>query len=178
MNLLESLFHAMQDPSPPAHLGEAFAVWTYFVALKEVRAICLLMTNHTADSELREFIEHFVTNIEEPQLKKLRELMRNEGIDFPTVTADKAKANPAHIPAGAKLTDEEISNVLVVKAQGLLVLAHGAMLQGLRPDLSAMWYRFHAEVLAESFKLKQMMQKRGWLRIPPQFRPGAANTSM
>lgn len=178
MNLLETLFQVMRQPAAPPHVGEALALWTYFVALKESRAICLLMANHTADPELREFIENFVTTIEEPQLEEVREVMRNEGVDFPNVTADKAKSDPNQLPAGARLTEEEIANLLLVKVQGLLLIGHMALLESLRPDLGAMWYRKHSAVMVEALKLKQMMQKRGWLRVPPQFRSASTTTPM
>jgi len=178
MNLLETIFQSMRQPQPPAHIGEAMSLWTYFVALKECRAMCLLMANHTADPELREFIEHFITHIEEPQLKDLRELMRDAGVDFPNVTADKAKADPNQLLAGARMTEEEVANMLVLKAQGMLIIAHTALLQALRPDYGVLWYRVHNEVLVEATKLKQMMQKRGWLRVPPQFRSSSSTTPM
>lgn len=176
MNLLETIFQTMRQPAPPAHVGEAMALWTHFVALKESRAMCLLMANHTADPELREFIENFIVEIEEPQLKELRAVMREVGIDFPSVTSDKAKADPNMLQAGARMTEEEVANMLMLKVQGMLMITHTALLQSLRPDMGSMWYRMHSATLTESFKLKAMMQKRGWLRVPPQFRSASAST--
>ncbi|HYG58976.1 MAG TPA: DUF3231 family protein [Symbiobacteriaceae bacterium] len=174
MNLLESLFHAVREPKSALHAGEAFSLWTYDVALQEVHALGQLMLNHTADRELTDFIENLITDLGQAQEAELHKLMRNEGIEFPALTAQKPLANSTDLPAGARFTETEIANLLVVKVQGLLILAHGALLQSIRNDMGAMWYRYHSGLLVHSFKLKQLMERRGWLRHPPLFRPSPA----
>lgn len=173
MNILQALFQSLQQPPSPPHIGEAFSIWTYFVALSESRALCLLMLNHTQDPGLKQTIEHFVHDVEEPQLSKMREILRNEGVDFPQVTSDKAKADPMFVAAGAKFNDMEIANLLTVKIEGLLFSCHIGLVQSIRNDLGAMWYDFYNHLLAQAFTLKELMRKRGWLRTPPLYQRGS-----
>jgi len=80
-----------------------------------------MMLNHTNDSELKEAMEHSVDDVLESQSKQITDFLRNEGIDMPAGTGDKAKANEQQIPPGAKMTDDEIANMLIVKLNGLLL---------------------------------------------------------
>lgn len=169
MNILQSLFQSAQQPATPPHIGEAFNVWTYYVAVKEARTICLMMHNHTNDTELKETMEHFINEVLEPQIKQVTDFLRNEGIEMPPGTGDKAKANEQAIPPGAKMTDNEIANMLIVKLNGLLMFCFNGLFSALRDDISAMFYNFEGHVLAQSYTVKKMMQKRGWIRIPPFF---------
>ncbi|HEY3367181.1 MAG TPA: DUF3231 family protein [Symbiobacteriaceae bacterium] len=150
-------------------MGEAFNAWTYYVAVKESRILCLMMLNHTNDTELKEVIEHFISDVLEPQGEQLSDFLRNEGIDMPHGTGDKPKANEQQIPPGAKMTDNEISNMLIVKLNGLLLFCFMGLFSGLRDDISGMFYNFQGHVIVQTYTLKKLMQKRGWLLVPPYY---------
>ncbi|HWI53555.1 MAG TPA: DUF3231 family protein [Symbiobacteriaceae bacterium] len=167
LNILQGLFQSIQQPTTPPHIGEAFNCWTYYVALKESRVICLLMLNHTNDTELKQMMEHFIDEILEPQLKQMTDFLRNEGIDMPHGTGDKPKANEREIPSGAKMTDAEIANMLIVKLNGLLLFCFMGLFSVLRDDIGGMYYNFQGHVMAQTYTLKKLMQKRGWLLTPP-----------
>lgn len=169
MNILQSLFRTMQQPAAPPHIGEAFNAWSYDVAAKESRILCLMMLNHTNDPDLKEAIEHFVADVLEPQAKQLTDFLRNEGIDMPAGTGDKAKADEQQIPAGAKMTDNEIANMLIVKLNGLLLFCFMGLFSGVRDDISAMFINFQAHVIAQVYSFKKLMQRRGWLLLPPYY---------
>lgn len=149
-------------------------LWSLGVGVNESRTFCLLMVNHTDDPELKEMIEHFIADVETPMAKKVSEVMLNEGMTLPMTTGDKPSANEAAVPPGAKLTDHEIAHLLVVKYEGMLTLCHLGLIQSLRPDLSRMYYAFQSHLLAQGFTLKNLMKKRGWLQIPPYYRPQSA----
>jgi len=172
VNILQSLFQTIQQPSGPPHVGEAYFVWAYYVAAKESRILSLMMLNHTNDPELKESIEHFINDVLEPQAKQLTDLLRTEGIDMPAGTGDKAKADEQQIPSGAKMTDNEIANMLLVKLNGLLLFSFMALFGAVRDDISAMFYNFQAHVMAQSYTQKKLMQKRGWLLVPPYYHAG------
>lgn len=167
LNLLESLFSAAVKPETPMHVGEVQTLWAYAVAIDEGRNMCLLMNNHTSDPELRERMIHYVAEVEEPQRKRLYAIMKDEGLPLPPVTSDKAKADPNEVPIGAKMTDGEIANVFMAKLIAALQLLQMGMIQALRNDVASMLYGFQNELLRESFILKEMMAKRGWLKTPP-----------
>lgn len=167
MNILQSLFQGMQQPDTPPHIGEAFNVWTYYVSAQECRVLAVMMLNHTNDTELKQTVEHFIADVLAPQIKQLSDFLRNEGIDMPAGTGDKPKANEQQIPPGAKMTDMEIANMLIVKLNGLLLFCFMGLFSGLRDDISAMFYTFQGHVMAQSYTLKRLMQRRGWLIVPP-----------
>ncbi|HYF90726.1 MAG TPA: DUF3231 family protein [Symbiobacteriaceae bacterium] len=176
MNILQSLFYEVTNPKDPLHVGEVMTLWTCYIGVAESRAICLLLTNHTKDAGLRETIEHFVNDVETPMIDRLEGLLLQEGIALPSITGDKPKADESTIPMGAKLTDAEVANLLVVKLEGMLTVCHTGLIQSLRPDVGRMFYAFQSHLLAQGYTLKQLMQKRGWLRQPPIYYPKAVAT--
>ncbi|MDF2626486.1 MAG: hypothetical protein K0R39_317 [Symbiobacteriaceae bacterium] len=167
MNFLQSLFQSANQPPTPPTIGEAFNVWTYYVAAKECRTLTMMMSNHTNDIEQKQLIEHLISEVLEPQIKQMTDFLRNEGIPMPPGSGDKPKANEQQIPPGAKMTDDEIANMVLLKTIGLLSLCHLGLAQGLRDDIGSMFYNFQAHVLAHSYNLKKTMQKRGWMLVPP-----------
>ena len=169
MNIVQSLFKAAAQPPQPLHAGEVFVLWSLYLGVAESRIICQLMTNHTNDTSLEESIEHFIADIEEPLITKLKELMAHEGIDIPPSTGEKPRASEAQIPVGAKLTDAEIANLLVVKLEGMLNLCHIGIGQALRDDLGLMLLGAYQHLVTQGFTLKKLMRHRGWLRVPPHF---------
>lgn len=109
-----------------------------------------MMLNHTNDTELKETLEHFVAGLLIPQIKRLSDFLRNEGIDMPPGTGDKPKANEQQIPPGAKMTDMEIANMLIVKINGLLMFCFMGLFTGLRDDIAAMFIAFQGQVLTQA----------------------------
>lgn len=175
MNVLESLLHVLQPPHSAPHVGEVGLMWTVHAASEASRATTLLMLNHTNDPELKDTMEHYIADVLDPNLRKLTDLMRQEGIPFPSAPDQIPKADETAIPPGAKLTDSMIANRLVADLEGLLVATHSAMLGGLRNDIVTLFYNFHGHMLVQSFTVKHMMEKRGWLRTPPPYHVAKAS---
>ncbi len=169
MNILEGLLQATTGPKMAPHVGEAFAMWTYYAALVSSRSMCLVLVNHTADRSVREIMEHIINDVEEPQLKQLTEMMKTEGIPFPQGVPDHPQADEKAIPFGAKFTDAEITNLLVAKLEGMLIVCNNALAQCLRDDITMLFYRFQGQLLTQGLTLKKTMHKRGWLLVPPPF---------
>lgn len=169
MNIIGGLIKAVTDPTYPPHVGEVNMLWALYVATAESRAFCLLMLNHTSDPDLKDTIEHFIADFEEPTVQRLSDVIKNEGIPIPPITADKSKANERDVPPGAKMTDSEIANLLVIKLEGMLMLAHTGVTQSLRDDFGAMFLSIYNHAVAQGFTLKKTMRKRGWLKIPPPY---------
>ncbi|HWI50707.1 MAG TPA: DUF3231 family protein [Symbiobacteriaceae bacterium] len=176
MNILQSLFHEVTKVDDPLHVGEVMNLWLCYTGVAESRSICLLLTNHTNDSDLKEIIEHLIDDLETPMIKRLGDLMLSEGVALPAITGDKPKADESAIPLGAKLTDAEIANLLVVKLEGMLTVCHTGLIQSIRPDLGRMFYAFQSHLLAQGLSLKNLMQLRGWIRLPPYFRPSSPHS--
>lgn len=169
MIILQSVLKSVTDPPQPLHAGEVFVVWTLYVGVTEARVICQLLANHTSDKDLKETIEHFVDEIEEPILEKLKLFLAHEGIGIPPSTGDKPRANESQIPPGAKFSDTEIANLLAIKIEGILNTCHLGIAQSVRDDVGVMLMNMYQHVAVQGYTLKKLMQVRGWFRQPPLF---------
>jgi hypothetical protein len=169
VNVIESLFKGGGQSTMPLHVGEVSALWALCIAVHESRTLCQLMLNHTNDPDLRNTIEHLISDVEAPLFEKLNKVLRNEGVPMAPISAEKAKANEREIPAGAKLNDLEIANLVVIKLEGMLMLAHTGLVQSLRDDVGALLLDTYNRLIAQGFTLKKTMRERGWLRLPPPY---------
>jgi hypothetical protein len=169
MNFLEGLLHSATKQDPPLHVGEVMGLWAYYTAAMESRSLCMLMANHTPDQELRETMEHFIADVEEPQAAEIERFLRDQGVPLSLTSPDKPKAEAKAVPEGAKFTDSEVANMLAVKMEGLLNLANAGLAVALRDDVSGMFLRYHSQIVAQGFTLKKLMRNRGWLKVPPAY---------
>lgn len=169
LNIFETLFRSASRPQQPLHAGEAFTLWAYYEAAAETRAILLVLLNHTDDEGLKELMEHFIADVLEPQVKQVKDKLLHEGLNLPEVTPDHPKADAKQVPVGARFTDEQICNMIVVKVQGLLLFCHEGIARSLRDELGVMFYTFQSHILAQAATMKGLMAQRGWLRLPPTF---------
>lgn len=169
MNIVQGIIKSLNQPYEPLHAGEVFALWSLYIAATESRVICQLLSNHTSDVGLKETIEHYIDDLEEPLIKQVHDFLAREGIGLPAVTGDKPRANEMTIPPGAKFTDAEIANLLVVKLEGMLNICHAGIGTALRDDLGLLMLTAYQHVVTQGFTLKKLMRERGWLRIPPLF---------
>jgi hypothetical protein len=167
MNLFAELFQPSLPSDAPLHIGEAYFAWRYYASITAAKSLCQLLKNHTKDPDLLSAIDAFITDVEDPQARTLKEFMEREGIQFPTLLPDKPDAETGQIPVGAKFTDMEIANLLVVKLEALFTLSHMSMLQSLREDVGGMFLRFQGQLLKVAIQLKRAMHRHGWLLIPP-----------
>lgn len=103
--------------------------------------------------------------------KQLRDFMRAEGVNLPSVTEPKPLTDAADIPPGVKLTNEEIANGLALKIIALSQQAALGATQSVRTDIGSMWMQFLNETLIYGSTLKVKMRKRGWAKLPPAYSP-------
>jgi hypothetical protein len=173
VNILQGIVSAMQQPTVPLHVGESFFLWRQYVATTEGKTLCQTLMNHTKDPELLAFIKDFLTEVEEPQIKDLAEIMKQEGIEFPSLVTDKANTQGQEIPAGAHFSDQETCHLLVGKIEVLMLYCYFGMSQTLRDDVALAFTRFLTTLVRYGTILKRLADKRGWLLHPPPFAPRA-----
>lgn len=161
----------------PLHVGEVMALWTYMVALGEGKTLCSLMIQHTADAELKQLLQRYIDQVENPHANKLEQFMAAEGIPIAPGGTVKPRADEAAIPPGAKLNDEEIANILVAKLTSAMQTIGAGMFQVLRDDVGMMLLGFYADLLDNSFAVKSTMRRRGWLKVPPLYYGHAGSSS-
>lgn len=175
MNILETLagmlnHSVVEEPTAPLHVGEVMNVWTYHAMIDEAVCYMLAAMNMTSDQELMHNLEESKANCLS-QLNRLTDFMLKEGIPLPPTAEPKPKSNPNAVPLGVKLTDEEIANGLVAITAASIMTCAAGITTAVRIDVGMMWTSFQVEKMSYGTKLRMMMQKRGWLKVPPYYYP-------
>lgn len=163
------------DPKMPLHIGSAMSCWLYLTTFAEASNEIQIALNTTVDSELIKALDEAL-KIFDSQVEHLREFMKAEGVPLPRITGQKPESNPSAIPAGVKLSDDEIANALSLKVATAIVSCATAASQSIRADVGAMWMSFLTQHFSYANTLKSLMRKRDWLKVPPPyFPPGVPN---
>ena len=149
MNLIQALVGLGRKDERPLHVGEVMSLWKVAAAFEDGRTIILGLLNHTNDAELKRFMESYIS--------------------------DKAKADADDVPPAARFESVEIATMLAAELlAGIQSVQEGA-LQCLRYDLGSMLLELEAAAYRQSFVLREMMEKRGWLKLPPPWHGSKAS---
>lgn len=84
---------------------------------------------------------------------------------------DKPESNPSDVPLGAKLTDSELINTLNINFVTAADMCAASSSQSLRTDVAKMFLKFQTDKLSMGLRSKELMQKKGWLKVPPFYQP-------
>jgi hypothetical protein len=166
-NIIESL---TDNHKTPLHVGEVMSCWTYLAFVSNIVTYEEVGLNMTSEQKLKDFIQKAL-NVAKSHQKHLTQFMRDEGIPLPPLPEDKPKSDPNAVPLGAKLTDDEIANTLVVNFVYAADTCAASASQCLRTDVGLMFLNFQSDKLALGYQAKSLMQEKGWLKIPPYYHP-------
>jgi hypothetical protein len=158
------------ENNTPLHTGEVTNCWLYYTAMSEALRYEEAALNTTEDDELIEMLKDAM-KVCKKQLNELGDFMKQEGIPFPPLTSPKPDSNPDEVPMGVKQTDNEISNGVSIKLASMVVDCAVGQSQSIRDDFGLMMVKFQAELIIIGATLKQLMKKRGWIKIPPYYYP-------
>ena len=175
VNVWETVMDAMksmtvQDKDQPLHVGEVMACWIYLSGLELAKVSVQAAINNTEDNELKAILEEDM-KLGTSQRKRLHDFMIKEGITLPSSPEDMPISDSNSIPLGVKLTDDVIANELSLKIISLIMKAASATTESIRTDVGLMFVQFQAEKIAFATRLKQLMRKRGWIKVPPFYVP-------
>lgn len=180
-NIVESVTKVISSlndhkTKPPMHVGEVMGCWTYLGTIGEGIVATKIRLNTTTDEELVHALNEMM-KLCETQMKTVTELLEREGIPMPPIDETKPNTQHSDIPAGVKLTDNEIANAMSVKVASEIIFCATQTSQAIRTDIAMMFSRMQAEHLAFLTNLKALMQKRDWLKTPPYYiAPGRPQT--
>jgi len=108
------------------------------------------------------------------QKERMIAFMLSEGVPIPPLSESKPKSNPSDVPLGVKLTDDELANSLNIKMVILITYCANAIIQSARNDVTLIWMEYLQEYMAFGATLKELVKRRGWLKVPPYYyAPGA-----
>ncbi|OAS82818.1 MULTISPECIES: DUF3231 family protein [Metabacillus] len=175
VNVWETVMDAMksmtvQDEDQPLHVGEVMACWIYLAGLELAKVSVQSAINTTDDDELKEILEEDM-KLGTSQRKRLHDFMIKEGISLPSSPEDMPISDSKSIPLGVKLTDDVIANELSLKIISLIMKAASATTESIRTDVGLLFIQFQAEKLAFATRVKHLMRKRGWIKVPPFYIP-------
>ncbi|MCS0787935.1 DUF3231 family protein [Cytobacillus firmus] len=175
LNVWETLMDTMksmtdQDEDQPLHVGEVMACWLYLAGLELAKVAVQAGINTTTDNELKAILEEDM-KLGNSQRERLHDFMIKEGITLPSAPEDMPKSDPNSVPPGVKLTDDVIANELSLKIISLIMRAAGAASESIRTDVGLLFIQFQTEKLAFATRLKHLMRKRGWIKVPPFYVP-------
>ncbi|WP_332635010.1 DUF3231 family protein [Halalkalibacter flavus] len=175
VNVWETVLDAMksmtvQDEDQPLHVGEVMACWIYLEGLELAKVAVQAGIHTTTDNELKAILEEDM-KLGSSQRERLHDFMIKEGITLPPAPEDMPISDPNSIPLGVKLTDDVIANELSLKIVSLIMRAAGTASESIRTDVGLLFIQFQAEKLAFATRLKHLMRKRGWIKVPPFYVP-------
>lgn len=148
MNIMKVLSDAVKpfldDEKPPLNVGEVMNLWFYYAATEQTMRGEQVSYNIVRDHDLKEMLKEVLNDIHGPILKELTEFLTAEGVQLPEKNSGKPIGEFQNIPEGSKLTDEEVANLLSFN-----------IVQGI--------------IYACSISLRDLLMKRGWLKVPPHY---------
>lgn len=164
---LEALTDNRKDP---LHVGEVMACWTYLAFVEHIITYESVGLNTTTHKKLKSMFEEAIKTAQGHR-KQLSQFMREQGVALPRAPELKPKSDQNAIPLGAKFTDSELVNTLNTNFVIAADMCAAAASQCLRTDVGLMFLKFQADKLALGFRTKELMQKEGWLNLPPYYQP-------
>lgn len=179
MNIFEVLKDAIKPfadgEKPPLHVGEVMNIWFYLTGVEQSLRADQVSFNIVQDPDLREKIKDIINNVHRPMIQELTDFMRLEGVPLPNSTPQKSIGDYQSVPDGAKLTDEEIANLISYNLVVGIMSACRGITEAVRPDVAAMFAKFQMMKITFGLTLKDLMVKRGWLLVPPYYNAGDAS---
>jgi hypothetical protein len=174
-NLFETVMDAVksmtfQDEDQPLHVGEVMACWIYLAGLELAKVSVQSGINTTTDDELKAILEEDM-KLGTSQRERLRDFLIKEGVTLPSAPEEMPISDPNSVPLGVKLTDDVIANELSLKIISLIMRAASGATESIRTDVGLMFIQFQTEKFAFATRLKHLMRKRGWIKVPPFYLP-------
>ncbi|RTR36190.1 DUF3231 family protein [Robertmurraya yapensis] len=177
-SIIESLKDLLQislddEPKNPLHVGEVMSCWLYITIMDEASVFIQIGLNTTTDDEVVKILKDSLKQCE-TQSQRFKSFMKKEGIHLPPTSEPRPNSDPNGVPLGTKLTDDEIMNGLSIKTVAAIVHCATASAQAIRNDVGSMFAHAMFEKMQFGASLKDMMRKRGWIKVPPYYYPPGA----
>ncbi|WHY66867.1 DUF3231 family protein [Neobacillus sp. SuZ13] len=161
------------EPKNPLHVGEVMACWTYQTIMDESSVFLQIGLNTSTDDDVVRCLNESLKQCQ-TQGQRFKKFMIKEGIHLPPTSEERPNSNPDGVPLGTKLTDDEIMNGLSIKTVAAIVHCATSAAQSIRNDVSTMFTHAMLEKMQFGSSLKDLMRKRGWIKVPPYYYPPGA----
>ncbi|MFT8323446.1 MAG: DUF3231 family protein [Bacillus sp. (in: firmicutes)] len=157
----------------PLHVGEVMSCWLYLTIMNEASIYIQIGLNTTTDDDVKTILKDSLKQCDS-QGQRFKEFMKTEGIHLPPTSQERPQSDPNGVPLGTKLTDDEIMNGLSIKTVAAIVHSAAAASESIRNDVSVLFTQCMLEKMKFGATLKDLMRKRGWIKVPPYYYPPGA----
>ncbi|EDL66356.1 DUF3231 family protein [Bacillus sp. SG-1] len=158
------------EPKNPLHVGEVMSLWMYLALMDEATVYIQIGLNTTNDDVVHKMLTDSLKQCDE-QGKRFREFMKTEGVHLPSTSEQRPNSDSNAVPLGVKLTDDEIMNGLSMKTMAAVMHCAVSASQSIRNDISLLFTQTMIEKMKFGVELKDVMRKRGWIKVPPYYYP-------
>ncbi|KAB2488315.1 DUF3231 family protein [Priestia endophytica] len=154
----------------PLHVGEVMSCWLYLALMDEATVYIQIGLNTTTDDDVKNMLQESLNQCE-TQGKRFKDFMKKEGVHLPPTSEQRPNSDPNEVPLGVKLTDDEIMNGLSIKTVAAITTCASSASQSIRNDVGALFTQCMLEKMKFGASLKELMGKRGWIKVPPYYYP-------
>lgn len=173
MNLLEVTYDFFKPfidgEKKPLNVMEVSNLWLFLAISNNTMRNEEYAYNIAQDSELKQILKD-AKKIHKSVAEEISRLLKEEGIPLPNDTPEKPSGIFQDIPEGAKLNDEEIANLMSFNLLIGINYSSRGLTESIRTDVGLIFYKVIQKKAALGLPLKQLMGKRGWLRLPPYYK--------
>ncbi len=156
------------ESKPHLHVGEVMSCWSFLSELADELVHSEAGVNSTTDPELKKAFNDAVEMFKS-QIERMIDFLLSEGVLIPPLSESKPESNPNDVPLGVKLTDDELANSLNIKIVILIPYCANAIIQAVRNDVTLIWLEYLQEYMTFGTTLKELVKRRGWLKVPPYY---------
>ncbi len=175
MNMLEVVYDAfkpfLDGEKKPLNVMEVSNLWFFLAATENSMRNEEIAYNIVKDAELREKLKDLREKIHKPIHDELVEFLTKEGVPLLKETPQKPIDDFKDLPDGARLNDKEIANLVSYNLLLGINSASRGLTESIRADVGMIFAKFFVQKSTFALTFKQIMEKKGWLRIPPYYKP-------
>lgn len=150
----------------PLHYGEIFDIWSFSKMAKGCLSAYGAFLNHAGDKDVKRLLEAAIDQAS-TIAAECDDILKDHGIMPPPALPERAKAEWADIPAGARFSDMEIAAAMTADHAAGLVACSQVMGKCVREDIAALFAKYHDAKAALNLRLLRLNKEKGWLVPPP-----------
>lgn len=174
MDLLQVAYDAFKPlidgEKRPLNVLEVANLWMFLAISNNTLRNEELAINTAQDKELKKILQD-AREIHKTVAEEINTLLKKEGVPLPQDTPEKPNVTDIkNIPAGAKLNDEEIVNLISFNLLlGVNYSARG-LTESIHPGVGYIFFKVIVKKTMLGISLKALMQKREWIKLPPPYK--------
>lgn len=154
----------------PLNLMEASNLWLFHAITDNTMRNEEIAYNIARDPDLKNLLKEVKEKIHQPIGFEISQILRAEGVSLPDTTPAKPIGDYKDIHEGAKLTDEEIANMMSFNLLLGINYASRGLTESIRADVGLVFFKIIVKKVTFGLSVKRLMEERGWLRMPPSFK--------